>query len=87
MEAKKYICPVCKGKDLYLKHEASYVYSYVLDSDAPGMKNKEIFSLFLYDRREQTESLEYVECDKCKTRFQSDLLFGSLDKSDFTLYD
>lgn len=87
MESKKYICPVCKGKDLYLKHEASYVYSYILDSDAPGMRNTEIFSPFLYDRREQTESHEYVECEKCKSRFQTDLLYGALNETDFTFYD
>lgn len=75
MESKYHTCPICKSKDLYLKHEASYVYSYILDSDAPGMKNTEIYSPFLYDRREQTESFEYVECEKCKTRFQSNLFY------------
>lgn len=87
MSSKHYSCPVCKSKDLYLKHEASYVYSYVLDSDAPGMKNTEIFSPFLYDRREQTKSSEYVECEKCKSRFQSDILYGSLNEIDFTFYN
>ncbi len=87
MESKVYTCPVCKSKDLYLKHEASYVYSYILDSDAPGIKNSDVFSPFLYDRREQTESHEYVECEKCKTKFQSELLFDTLNKSDFTFYN
>lgn len=84
MTAKPYICPVCKSRELYFKHEASYVYSYALDSDAPGTKNAEIFSPFLYDRREQTESQEYVECKKCKSRFQCDFLYDSMYKSDFT---
>lgn len=74
MESKNYTCPVCKSKELLLKHEASYVYSYVLDSDAPGMKNTEVFSPFLYDRRDQTSSYEYVECNRCKTRFSCDLI-------------
>ena len=86
MSSEHYTCPVCKSKELYFKHEASYVYSYVLDSDAPGMKNDEIFSPFLYDRREQTGSIEYVECDNCKTRFQCDLLYGSLNESVFTFH-
>lgn len=87
METKKYTCPVCKSKDLYLKHEASYVYSYILDNDVPGINNTEIFSPFLYDRREQTASHEYIECEKCKTRFHSDILYKALSKSDFTFYN
>lgn len=74
MDDKKYTCPVCKSNNLYLKHEASYVYSYILDSDAPGSKNTEIFSPFLYDRREQTSSSEYVECNNCKAKYPLDLL-------------
>lgn len=90
MESKIYSCPVCKSKDLYLKHEASYVYSYVLDSDAPGIKNAEMFSPFLYDRRDQTSSLEYIECEYCKTRFPSELIYSNLDatateKSDYII--
>lgn len=81
MKSKNYICPVCKSKDLYLKHEASYVYSYLMDSDAPGIKNNEVFSPFLYDRRNQTSSLEYVECNNCKTRFQSNFLNNILNAS------
>ncbi len=87
MESKQYTCPVCKSKDLYFKHEASYVYSYLLDSDAPGIKNAEIFSPFLYDKRNQTSSLEYVECDNCKTRFQSDLLYRALEVSNYERSD
>ncbi|NLP15984.1 MAG: hypothetical protein GX379_02930 [Clostridiales bacterium] len=79
MKSKVTACPICKSNHMYLKHEASYVYSYVLDSDAPGMKNTEIFSPFLYDRRDQTSSCEYVECDNCKTRFTTDLLYGALN--------
>lgn len=79
MESKKYSCPICNSNKLILKHEASYVYSYVVDSDAPGLKNVEIFSPFLYDRREQTASHEYVECSNCKSKFPCDLLYGSLD--------
>lgn len=87
MQEQNYTCPVCNGKELYLKHEASYVYSYLMDSDAPGMKNSEMFSPFLYDRRNQTSSQEYVECDNCKTRFQTDLIFGALNSSSFDSFD
>lgn len=82
MESKNYSCPVCQGKDLFLKHEASYVYSYLLDSDAPGLKNTDIFSPFLYDRRDQTSSQEYIECDYCKTKFTGDFLYGVLGSTE-----
>lgn len=81
MESTTYSCPVCKSKDLFLKHEASYVYSYVLDSDAPGIKNADVFSPFLYDRRDQTSSLEYIECECCKTRFPSEIIYRNLESS------
>ncbi|CUH93860.1 hypothetical protein [Herbinix luporum] len=81
MESNKYTCPVCKSKNLFLKHEASYIYSYVLDSDAPGLKNSLIFSPFLYDKREQTSSKDYIECEKCNTRLPIDLLYKTLDKN------
>mgnify|MGYP000849812441 CR=1 FL=1 len=80
MDYEKYNCPVCKNKNLILKHEASYIYSYVMDSDAPGIKNSEIFSPFLYDRRDQTSSKEYIECTKCKTKYPYDV-FKDLDKA------
>lgn len=87
MESKNYSCPVCKSKDLYFKHEASYVYSYALDSDAPGIKNTDIFSPYLYDRRDQIKSREYIECDCCKSRFQSHLLNKILDTTNHEKLD
>lgn len=90
MTINKKTCPICNSSNLFFKHEASYVYSYVLDSDAPGSKNDEIFSPYLYDRREQTSSSEYVECENCKTRFSGDLIQKyfypqSKDSSDFII--
>ena len=49
-----------------------------MDSDAPGTKNATIFSPFLYDRRDQTNSYEYIECTNCKTKFPCDL-FSTLE--------
>jgi len=78
MNEKKYICPICNSDKLFLKHEASYVYSYKIDSDAPGIKNTTTFSPYLYDRREQTSSREYLECDNCKTRYSGEMLYKFL---------
>lgn len=79
MSKSKYICPICNGSDLELKHEASYVYSYLLDSDAPGTKNSDVFLSYLYDRREQTESREYIQCNHCGTHFSTKFLNGVLE--------
>lgn len=84
MKKSKYICPICNGSDLELKHEASYVYSYLLDSDAPGSKNSDIFLSYLYDRREQTKSKEYIQCNQCGTRFSPTFLNGVLEKDNET---
>ena len=62
-------CPVCNGKDFILRYEAKYVYSYIIDSNAPGINNDEQFFSFLYDSREQKESNEYIECLGCGTKF------------------
>lgn len=73
-----YICPVCQNKDLTLRYEASYVYSYVMDADAPGLKNSEEFLSFLYDKREQKDTRTYIECNKCGTQYPYTLMNGVL---------
>lgn len=62
-------CPVCKSNKLMMKYEAKYVYTYVIDSDTPGLKNETEFLPFLYDKREQTEADQYIECGTCGARF------------------
>jgi len=52
-----------------MKYEAAYVYSYVIDSDSPGMKNKEEFLPFLFDKREQKAIDQYIECDICHAKY------------------
>ncbi len=82
MEQSKHICPICDSNDLILRHEASYVYSYLIDSDTPGLKNKKEFRSYQYDKREQKNSREYVECKNCGSQYPSSFLYGVLDKSD-----
>lgn len=69
MEHKGFECPICSGMDLVLRHEASYIYSYKIDSDAPGLKNSDEFLSYLYDNREQKDSREYIECNSCKAQY------------------
>lgn len=63
------LCPVCHKNRFVVKYEASHVYTYVVDSDAPGRRNTDEFLSFLYDRRELTSSEQYVECQSCGTKF------------------
>ena len=78
MEKRVYMCPLCLGRDLVLRHEASYVYSYVVDSDIPGLQNSEEFLSYLYDKREQTASRNYIECKTCGTQYPLHLLNEAL---------
>lgn len=90
MGNRNYVCPVCKSKDLVLRHEASYVYSYVIDSDVPGLQNTEEFLSYLYDKREQVASRNYIECKACGTQYpylllNEVLLRGDDSSADFTI--
>ncbi len=91
MENTIYQCPICKSKGLTLRYEASYVYSYVVDADAPGLKNSEEFLSFLYDKREQKDNRTYVECNECGIQYPYNMLNGALlqesavDKKEETL--
>lgn len=78
MEKRVYMCPLCKSRELVLRHEASYVYSYVVDSDMPGLQNTEEFLSYLYDKREQTASRNYIECKNCGTQYPYQLLNEAL---------
>lgn len=64
----KYICPVCGSRNLMLKYEASYVYSYAIDSNEPGRLNINEFLPFMYDSREQKDIKQYIECIQCGTQ-------------------
>jgi transcription elongation factor Elf1 len=75
---EQYVCPICNSSKLILRHEASYVYSYVIDSDAPGLRNSEEFLSYLYDVREQKDSRNYVECKTCGTQYPYTFLNGIL---------
>lgn len=81
MDHGKYSCPICKCTNLTLRYEASYVYSYVIDKDAPGLNNFDVFQSFLYDKREQKDNRAFIECNQCGTQFPSTFLDGVLKSS------
>lgn len=78
MENTKYHCPICSSNELTLRYEASYIYSYVIDSDEPGLKNTDEFLSFLYDKREQKDTRTYIECNRCGTQYPYTFLNGVL---------
>lgn len=63
------ICPACRNNSLTAKYEATYVYSYCIDSGAPGRQNEEEFLPFLFDNREQKGAKEYIECSSCGAQY------------------
>lgn len=69
MKNNIFVCPTCKSTELTAKYEAKYIYSYKIDSDAPGLKNTEEFLPFIYDKREQQEARQYIECNVCGTQY------------------
>lgn len=63
------VCPACNGSSFTAKYEATYLYSYSIDSNAPGLKNDEEFLPFLFDNRKLLESRQYIECNVCGSRY------------------
>ncbi|OPX44897.1 hypothetical protein CLHUN_14510 [Ruminiclostridium hungatei] len=62
-------CPNCSSSTFLIKYEATYVYSYNIDSDAPGLKNTTGFLPFMFDKREQKDARQYLECQTCGRQF------------------
>lgn len=70
MELSPHIqCPACGSNQLLARYEATYVYSYIIDDDVLGSKNKEEFLPFLFDNREQKDAKQYVECTHCHAHY------------------
>ncbi len=67
---KLLVCPICNNNEFQIKYEATYVYSYNIDSDAPGQKNHEEFLPFLFDNREQKDTKQFLECNSCGTQYR-----------------
>lgn len=63
------ICPVCKDHRLILKYVATYEYSYTIDSNAPGIQNTKELLSYMYDKREQKDTKQYIQCNTCGTNY------------------
>ena len=62
------ICPKCKGKNFEIKHEATFLYTYKIDTLNGNVDEDENLP-FLFDNREQTCFKEYIECSKCGVKY------------------
>lgn len=72
------VCPNCKGTYFTIKREATYLYTYKLDTNLTEEWSKEDEALpFLFDYREQVENKEYLECDKCGSQYPCNLEKGN----------
>lgn len=69
MDTKSIQCPLCKENGFMLKYIATYEYSYIVDTDAPGRCNTDELLSYLYDNREQKESKQYLECRNCGAKY------------------
>ena len=75
------ICPKCNGKNFEIKHEATYLYTYKIDTVNTNLDEKELENLpFLFDNREQTCFKEYIECNQCGVKYPC-----SFDKDNQTI--
>lgn len=74
------VCPKCKGTHFNVKREATYLYTYKLDTqltDRESEKDGDSALPFLFDYREQLDNKAYIECEVCHTKFTCDLEGGN----------
>ena len=63
------VCPVCNANHFTLKYQATYEYSYSIDGNAPGVNNTNELLPYMYDKREQKDAKQYIECTNCGTNY------------------
>lgn len=64
------VCPECNNKNFTIRRKATYVYSYKFNSEEIKRANERVDELpFLFDNRESAKSSEFIECDKCGSKF------------------
>jgi hypothetical protein len=67
-------CPKCEGVSFEVKREATYVYTYKVNT--PGVENlsdNKDGLPFLFDNREKTDSYEYLVCLDCGAKYPCSL--------------
>lgn len=78
-------CPSCNGENFLAKYEATYVYTYKIDTpNTKDLTNSSENLPFLFDKRDQSSSKQYIECQKCGAQYPCAFKLG-VDKIDFTI--
>ncbi len=67
------VCPSCGGQHFSVKREATYVYTYELETPDNENHITEEALPFLFDNREQTGNREYLQCTQCGAQYPCDL--------------
>ncbi|WP_246615562.1 hypothetical protein [Clostridium thailandense] len=79
------ICPKCNNNSFNIKREATYVYTYKLNTPDTKLRSDNKSALpFLFDNREKTCSKEYLECTKCGAHYPCPF-FTDTEKIDLTI--
>lgn len=86
MDLKKSLtCPKCGGKNFIIKREATYLYTYKINSENLQEIRGRVESVpFLFDNREKETSNECIECENCGAKYPISLNEHS-NKIDFTI--
>lgn len=71
------VCPKCSGTHFKVMREATYLYTYKLDTPETDSSTEEEALPFLFDCREQLDNKEYLECEDCHSKFKCDLGKGN----------
>lgn len=63
-------CPKCQGRSFQMKKEATYLYTYELDTPLTNEPSVHYDSLpFLFDKRDMLGSSEYIQCKYCGQQY------------------
>jgi DNA-directed RNA polymerase subunit RPC12/RpoP len=83
--SKSISCPSCKGKSFLAKYEATYVYTYKINTPTAESSISESQNLpFLFDSRDQSSSRQYIECQNCGAKYPCSFNLGN-NNIDFTI--
>lgn len=67
------MCPKCNGIHFEIKREATYLYTYKVDTPLTGGESKDESLPFLFDNRELLNSKDQAECKNCGESYPCNL--------------
>jgi hypothetical protein len=66
------------------KHQATFTYSYKIDTGEDNLSPDNRNVSFEFDTRENGDSFQYIQCENCGTKFPCDFNLNP-DQFDFTI--